>query len=62
MRNKTIIGSLILVIILAGSFFLFQPARAGSSTKGSVDTPSRDKARNSPVIWENLSQQFFSTL
>ncbi|MGZ8525457.1 MAG: hypothetical protein ACXWV1_13575 [Chitinophagaceae bacterium] len=65
MRNKTIIGTLILAFTLALAFLVFQssvPAGKGSSIKESLDNSCQKKANDGKMIWENLSHQFFSSL
>jgi hypothetical protein len=51
---------MIAVIILAGALFVFQPS--ADCRKESIEPSSADKTREGKLIWENLSQQFFSTL
>jgi hypothetical protein len=65
MRNKTIIATLILALTLAGVVILFQsskPAGSDSSTKESLDASCQKKGNDGKMIWENLSQQFFSSM
>ncbi len=63
MRIKTIIGTLIGVIIIACAFFVFQPsASAGSQIKEPIESSCREKAKDSKMIWEKLPHQFFSSL
>lgn len=65
MRNKTIIGTLLLALILAGTVVLFQSSkRAGSdsSTRESLDASCQKKGNDGKMIWENLSHQFFSSM
>lgn len=65
MRKKTIIGSLLLAITLAGIFMVFQSS-AGTGTvaptKESMDASCQKKPEEGKMIWENLSQQFFSSM
>lgn len=65
MRNKTIIGTLILAITLAVTFLVFQssmPAGKESSIKESMDKSCQKNENDGKMIWENLSHQFFSSL
>jgi hypothetical protein len=63
MRIKTIIGTLIGVIIIVCTFFVFQPsASAGGQVKESVESSCREKAKDSKMIWEKLPHQFFSSI
>jgi len=64
MRNKTIIGTLLLAFTLTVTFLVFQSSvRAGkdSSNKESLDRSCQKKENNGKMIWENLSHQFFSS-
>jgi hypothetical protein len=64
MRNRTIIGALILVIALAGMLLAFRPSsvQAGSHSNESMESSCQKEVKDSKMIWENLSHQFFSTL
>jgi hypothetical protein len=65
MQKKAIIGTLILAFILAGIFLAFQSSGSngkGSSTKESMDASCQKKDKDGKMIWENLSQQFFSSM
>lgn len=64
MRNRTIIGTLILVVALAGMLLAFRssPVQAGNRSEESIESSCQDKAKDNKMIWENLSHQFFSTL
>ncbi|HZI54709.1 MAG TPA: hypothetical protein VFD56_13430 [Chitinophagaceae bacterium] len=61
MQKRTIIGTLILIIAIAGSFLVFQSsAQTDSRSEGAKESPSPKKEKDSKMIWENLSHQFFS--
>jgi hypothetical protein len=65
MRNKTIIGTLLLALVLAGIVLVFQSSKragANSSNKESMDASCQKKGNDGKMIWENLSHQFFSSL
>jgi hypothetical protein len=62
MRNRTIIGALIITLVLVATLLIFQsPVRAGKSTNETMESSCR-KETDGKMIWENLSQQFFSSL
>ncbi len=52
---------LILIIAIAGSFLVFQPsAQAESRSNEAKESSCPKEAKDSKMIWENLSHQFFS--
>ena len=60
MQKKAIIGTLILVIAFAFSFIAFQPnGGAERRPAGAKEPSSPRKEKDSKLIWENLSHQFF---
>ena len=60
MQKKAIIGTLILVLALAASFVVFQPSvKATHRPAGVKESSSTGREKDSKLIWENLSQQFF---
>ena len=65
MRNKTIIGTLLLALTLTAIVVVFQSSkRAGidATNKESMDAACEKKGNEGKMIWENLSQQFFSSM
>jgi hypothetical protein len=58
MQKKTIIGTLILIAALALSFIAFQPP-ALQNRPAMLKESSPKKEKDSKLIWENLSHQFF---
>jgi len=65
MQKKAIIGTLFVAFILAGIFLAYQSSGSAgnpSSTKESLDASCQKKDRDAKMIWENLSQQFFSSM
>jgi len=65
MRNKTIIGTLLLSFTLAVIVLVFQSSKGAgmdSSNKESMDASCQKKGNDGKMIWENLSQQFFSSM
>src|SRR5436190_9317183 len=61
MRNKTIIGTLLLALALAGIVLVFQSSKrasTNSSNKESMDASCQKKGNDGKMIWENLSHQF----
>jgi len=65
MQKKAIIGTLFLAFILAGIFLAYQSSGSDgrdSSTKESMDASCQKKDRDGKMIWENLWQQFFSSM
>lgn len=62
MRNRTIIGALIIILVLLAALLIFQsPVKAGKGPAETLESSCR-KGSDGKMIWENLSQQFFSTL
>jgi len=59
MQKKTIIGTIILIAALALSFIAFQPPVAQNRPALLKDSSCPKKAKDSKLIWENLSHQFF---
>jgi len=59
MQKKTIIGTLILVLALALSFIAFQPSVTGNRPACAKESTCPKKEKDSKLIWENLSHQFF---
>jgi len=61
MQKKAIIGTLILIIAIAGSFLVFQSSiQPESRVKGAKESICPKKEKDNKMIWENLSYQFFS--
>jgi hypothetical protein len=61
MQKRAIIGTLILIIAIAGSFLVFQSSiQAESPSKGPKESICPKQEKDGKMIWENLSQQFFS--
>jgi hypothetical protein len=61
MQKKAIIGTLLLIIAIAGSFLVFQPSvQAENRPNGAKDSSCPKKERDGEMIWENLSRQFFT--
>jgi hypothetical protein len=59
MQKKTIIGTLVMIAALALSFIAFQPHAAQNRPACLKESSSPKKEKDSKLIWENLSQQFF---
>jgi len=63
MQKRTIIGTLILVIAIGGSFLVFQSSvQAERRSKGAKEISCPKNAKDNNMIWENLSHQFFSPI
>ena len=63
MQKRAIIGTLILIIAIAGSFLVFQSSvQAESRSKGAKESSCPKEEKDSKMIWENLSHQFFSPI
>jgi len=61
MQKRAIIGTLILIIAIAGSFLVFQSSiQPESRVKGAKESTRPKKEKDNKMIWENLSSQFFS--
>jgi len=61
MQKRALIGTLILIMAIAGSFLVFQSSiQAESRSKGAKESICPKKEKDGKMIWENLSQQFFS--
>jgi len=59
MQKKTIIGTLVLIAALALSFIAFQSSVSVNRSAGAKQSSGPKKEKDSKLIWENLSQQFF---
>jgi hypothetical protein len=59
MQKKTIIGTLVLIVALTLSFIAFQPPVPGNQPACAKESSSPKKEKDSKLIWENLSHQFF---
>ncbi|HEY6505478.1 MAG TPA: hypothetical protein VIZ28_16000 [Chitinophagaceae bacterium] len=67
MKNRNIIRSLLLAVIIAGSFLVLwaaSPAKQHTPCKESMEgCCKKEKDNNSnKMTWETLSHQFFSSL
>ncbi|MFC0776088.1 hypothetical protein [Terrimonas alba] len=65
MRLKPTIQILLTVLAIVGIFLVFQsstPVSKGDSCDESMNDCCKKKTTSDKMIWENLSQQFFSSL
>jgi hypothetical protein len=62
MRKQNMIGILLVAIALTGALLVFASSAyvAGRSCKEKLELPVKEDSNK--MIWENLSNQFFSTL
>jgi hypothetical protein len=59
MQKRAIIGTLILVLAFAVSSFVFQASVSKNPPACLKESSNPKKEKNSKLIWETLSQQFF---
>jgi len=59
MQKKTIIGTLVLIAALTLSFIAFQPSVSENHPACAKESSCPKKEKDSKLIWENLSHQFF---
>ncbi|WP_276502954.1 hypothetical protein [Terrimonas pollutisoli] len=65
MRLKPTIQFLLTMLAILGIFLVFQsstPVSKDDSSNESMNDCCKKKTTSDKMIWENLSQQFFSTL
>lgn len=66
MRKKNFTRTLLAIIAITGIFLVYRAVAArpagDSPCKESLDACSGKKEGGGKMIWENLSQQFFSSL